>query len=88
MGQIKNIELLKAIRTVLQDLRAGTGLSQEAVITDIMDSKHTTLNLARIETGKGNISASTLYLLCDYYKITLSDFFKRVEEINNNMKIK
>ena len=88
MGQIKNRELLKAIRNVLKDLRKKTGLSQEAVITDIMDSKKTTLNLARIETGDGNISASTIFLLCEYYKICISDFFKRVEEINKNLKIK
>ena len=77
-----------AIRKVLQDLRAKNNLSQESVITDIMDSKKTTLNLARIETGKGNISASTIYLLCEYYKISLSDFFKKVEEINKHLKIK
>lgn len=81
MGQLKNIELLNAIRNVLQNLRAKSNLSQEAVIIDIMDSKNITLNLARIETGKGNISPSTIFLLCEYYQISLSSFFIEVEKI-------
>ena len=87
MEQIKNTKLLRAIRKVLQDLRAETKLSQDSVITDIFDSKNVTINLARIETGSGNISPSTLYLLCEYYKISLSTFFKKVEEADKQLKI-
>ena len=87
MKQIKNTKLLHAIRKVLQDLRAETKLSQDSVITDIFDSKNVTINLARIETGNGNISASTLYLLCEYYKISISKFFKKVEEADKELKI-
>lgn len=87
MKQQKNIKLLKAIRKVLQELRAETSLTQDAVITDIFDSKNVTINLARIETGTGNISPSTLYLLCEYYKISISNFFKRVEKIDKSLKI-
>ncbi len=88
MKQIKNIQLLIAMRTVLQELRASTGLTQDAIISDIFDAKNTTINLARIETGNGNISPSTLFLLCEYYKISLSNFFKRVEEIDKKLHIK
>jgi len=88
MGQIKNIELLTAMRIVLKELRAKTGLVQESVITDILESKGVTINLARVETGTGNISPSTLFLLCEYYKISLSEFFKRVENKNSLLKIK
>lgn len=87
MKQIKNIELLDAIRKVLQDLRAETKLAQDAVINDISVAKNVTINLARIETGKGNISPSTLFLLCEYYKITISNFFKKVEEVDKKLKI-
>ncbi|MGX7666073.1 hypothetical protein [Flavobacterium pedocola] len=87
MKQIINIQLLAAIRKVLQDLRAETKLTQDAVITDIFDSKNVTINLARIETGTGNISPSTLFLLCEYYKISISNFFKRVEELDKKLKI-
>lgn len=72
---------------VLQDLRAETGLSQGDIITDIIDSKNVTINLGRIETGKGDISATTLFLLCEYYKISISNFFKRVEEVDKKLKI-
>ncbi|UPT70960.1 MAG: hypothetical protein M0D53_00655 [Flavobacterium sp. JAD_PAG50586_2] len=87
MKQLKNIELLIAIRKVLQDLRAETTLSQDAVITDIFDSKNVTINLARIETGDGNISPSTLFLLCEYYKISISNFFRKVEEVDKKLRI-
>lgn len=87
MKQLKNTALLIAIRKVLQDLRAETKLAQDAVITDIFDSKNVTINLARIETGTGNISPSTLFLLCEYYKISISNFFKKVEEVDKKLKI-
>ncbi|MEL1243849.1 helix-turn-helix domain-containing protein [Flavobacterium sp. DGU11] len=88
MEQIKNNELLLAMRAVLQGLRAEAALVQGSVITDILELKGVTINLARIETGKGNISPSTLFLLCEYYKISLSDFFKRVEKENPKLKIR
>jgi transcriptional regulator with XRE-family HTH domain len=88
MKQIKNSQLLDAMRKVLRDLRAGTGLTQDAVITDIFDRKGTTINLARIETGHGNISPSTLFLLCEYYKMSLSKFFQKVEEVDKKLLIK
>ncbi len=87
MKQIKNNQLLSAMRKVLKELRAETGLTQDAVITDIFDTKNTTINIARIETGDGNISPSTLFLLCEYYKITISNYFKRVEEVDKKLKI-
>lgn len=87
MKQIKNNRLLTGIRKVLKELRAETSLTQDAVITDIYDTKNTTINIGRIETGDGNISPSTLFLLCEYYKIPISDFFKRVEEIDKGLKI-
>lgn len=88
MAQIKNERLLVAIRKVLQELRAKTGMAQGAVILDIAETKKTTINLARIETGEGNLSPSTIFLLCEYYHISISDFFRRVEEVDKNLKIK
>jgi transcriptional regulator with XRE-family HTH domain len=87
MKQIKNNPLLSSIRKFLQELRAETGLTQDAIITYIFDRKGTTINLARIETGDGNVSPSTLFLLCEYYQISISNFFKRVEELDNKLKI-
>ena len=70
MKQLKNIQLLNAMRKVLKDLRAETKFTQDFVINDIFINKNVTINLARIETGTGNISPSTLFLLCEYYKIS------------------
>jgi transcriptional regulator with XRE-family HTH domain len=88
MKQIKNNQLLDAMRTVLRDLRTGNGLTQDAVITDIFDRNGNTINLARIETGEGNISPSTLFLLCEYYRMPLSKFFQKVEEVDKKLLIR
>lgn len=53
----------------LKMLRHQHGLSQDDVYID------TDINIARIESGKGNVSISTIADLCRYYKITLRDFF-------------
>ena len=50
-------------------LRTKRGLSQEDVIND------TGINIGRIESGLNNLSITQLKLLCDYYEISLSDFF-------------
>lgn len=42
----------------------------------------TGIHLARIEQGKQNISIITLSRICDYFNISLSDFFKMIEERN------
>ncbi|MDX1829288.1 MAG: helix-turn-helix transcriptional regulator [Lutibacter sp.] len=88
MKQLKNEKLLLAIQKVLKELRASTSLTQDAVITDIYDNKNITLNLGRIETGNRNISPSTIFLLCEYYKITISNFFELVEKADPSLKIK
>lgn len=87
MKEIKNNELLSAMRKVFKELRAETNLSQGAVVADIFDAKNVTINMARIETGVGDISSSTIFLLCEYYKIPISDFFKRVEDVDKKIKI-
>jgi len=70
MGQqLKNIELLSAVAKRLKNLRSERGLSQEVVYND------TDIHIARIETGKFNISISTLSALCSYYSISLGEFF-------------
>lgn len=54
----------------LKLLRRNHGLSQMDVYID------TDINIARIESGRGNMSISTLADLCDYYEITLEEFFR------------
>ena len=48
-------------------------VAQKQVFTD------TDINIGRIESGRGNISVSTLADLCAYYGIPLREFFERLE---------
>jgi len=75
MGQLRNTRLLKNIAIVLKQLREGVGLTQD----EVYDA--TKIHVGRIETAKANLSVSTLSALCKYYKITLSEFYKRVEDL-------
>jgi transcriptional regulator with XRE-family HTH domain len=68
-----NQELLNAIAKRIKQLREEKGLSQETFYID------TDIHIARIELGKVNITVSTLKDICNYFEITLSDFFKDVK---------
>ena len=72
--QRKNTKLLEVIAKRLKAVRAERGLSQEIVFND------TQIHIARIETGRANVSISTLNDLCKYYSITLQDFFADVQK--------
>ncbi|MFV8325966.1 helix-turn-helix domain-containing protein [Flavobacterium sp. ZS1P14] len=87
MEQIKNQRLLTAVKQVLKELRAKTGLTQEQVANNIKANKDLSIHIGRNETGNQNMTVSTLYELCEYYKISVSEFFKRVEEVDKVLKI-
>ena len=72
MAQIRDQELLQQIALKLKKLREKKGVSQEQLYND------TDIHIARIETGKVNISVSTLSKLCKYFDISLSEFFKKI----------
>jgi transcriptional regulator with XRE-family HTH domain len=59
---------------MLKQLRLEKELTQEDVYND------TGIHIARIESGKGNVSISTLSKLLEYYKISLSQFFIKISE--------
>jgi transcriptional regulator with XRE-family HTH domain len=88
MEQIKNERLLSAVKQVLKELRAKTGLTQEQVANNIKANKDLSIHIGRNETGNQNMTVSTLYELCEYYKVSISEFFKRVEEVDKGLKIK
>lgn len=75
MTKIRETRLLQKIALVIKQLRDDKEVSQEEVYND------TNIHIGRIETSKGNVSVSTLSALCKYFKIKMSDFFKRVETI-------
>ena len=65
-----NTDLLFAIAQRIKQLREEKDISQEMFYID------TDIHIARIETGKLNITVSTLQAICEYFEISLSDFFK------------
>lgn len=71
--QLKNNELLEIIVLCIKELRKDKSITLEAFYFD------TGIHLARIEQGKQNISVSTLSKICDYFQISMSEFFKLVE---------
>jgi len=75
MPQIRDTKLLQKIALVIKQLREAKGLSQEEVYNDI------NIHIGRIETAKANLSVSTLSALCKYFKIKISEFHRRVEEL-------
>ncbi|MVO10394.1 helix-turn-helix domain-containing protein [Flavobacterium sp. TP390] len=57
----------------IKELRKSNNVTLETFYFD------TGIHLARIEQGKTNITISTLSKICNYFKISLSDFFKEIE---------
>ncbi|GLU45108.1 helix-turn-helix domain-containing protein [Allomuricauda sp. NBRC 101325] len=82
MKKLKDKELLTAISLAFKELRAKEGLTQQNVKDD------TGIHLGRIETTTNDPSSSTIFELCKYFKIPLSEFYQKLEEINPKLKIK
>ena len=74
LKQYQDKDLLYLIILVLKDIRKNKGVTLENFYFD------TGIHLARIEQGKTNITISTLSKICQYYEISLIDFFKLVEK--------
>ena len=72
-AQRVNKELLDKIRQLLREIRKDKNLTQFQFISD------TQIHIGRIEAGIQNITISTLYILCDYYGISLIEFFQRLD---------
>lgn len=70
--QRKNTILVSKIANRIKQLREEKGISQDSFFID------TDIHIARIESGRSNITVSTLSAICDYFGITLSDFFKEI----------
>lgn len=83
-----------SIEMVLKDLRKEKGiaqgnkkgLSQHVVNADFANNFGTTLNMGRIESDP-NFTIENLLIICDYFDIPISDFFRRVEQ-KEEMEIK
>lgn len=74
MEQICNIKLLKKIAIVFKKLREAENLTQADVFQD------TKIQIGRIEAAKANLSVSTLSTLCQYFELSLLDFFGKIDK--------
>lgn len=74
MGQYKDGILLKKIAIEIKRLRREHNITQDAFYYD------TNIHIARIETGKVNPSISTIKAICDYFDISLMEFFEEMEK--------
>jgi len=70
--QRKNTILVSKIANRIKQLREEKGISQDSFFID------TEIHIARIESGRSNITVSTLSAICDYFGISLRDFFKEI----------
>jgi DNA-binding helix-turn-helix protein len=65
--------MLLAIAVKLKELRRKTGLSQREIF------KKTGQNIGRMEAAQSNITICTLERICQFYKISLEEFFDGIE---------
>lgn len=70
--QRKNTILISKIASRIKHLREEKGVSQDSFFIE------TDIHIARIESGRSNITVSTLSAICEYFGISMSDFFKDI----------
>jgi transcriptional regulator with XRE-family HTH domain len=73
-SQVKDEALLSAMVQGLKSLRTVRQLTQEDVYND------TGIHISRKETGRVNVSLSTLKAILDYYQTSLSQFFQNIQQ--------
>jgi transcriptional regulator with XRE-family HTH domain len=76
-----NKDLLKKVAMRIKHLREERKVSQEIFFID------TDIHIARIETCKTNITISTLNDICDYFSISLSDFFSSLDTCSGKPRV-
>jgi transcriptional regulator with XRE-family HTH domain len=71
MAKSRNKGFISSVAERLKEVREQKGFTQEIVVYD------TGVNIGRIESGQRDISLTTIKTLCDYYEISMKDFFKK-----------
>ena len=64
-------ELLLKLASRIKELRLERNLTQEDAYND------TGIHFGRIERGKRDVSFSSLKKICDYFQISLEEFFSK-----------
>lgn len=68
----KAITFKDAVVLELKKMRDALGKTQDEVFDE------TKIHVGRIESEKRDIRLTTVYRLCEYYKISVPEFFKNV----------
>jgi transcriptional regulator with XRE-family HTH domain len=71
-AQLKDQKLLRSTVDGLKVLRKQRNLTQEDFYND------TGIHISRVETGRVNITLSTLKTILDYYQVPLSVFIQSI----------
>lgn len=71
MASDEEKEMMLAVGAALKKLREDKGLSQRDVLYD------TGILVSRIESSEKSITLYTLLRLCNYFQITLQEFFTK-----------
>ncbi len=69
--------MLRQIIDKLRDIRKSRGLTQAAVYED------TSVQVSKYEVGYMNMSITTIAILCEYFDISLEEFFKGITPSKN-----
>ncbi|WP_163411243.1 hypothetical protein [Flavobacterium ajazii] len=83
--QIKIEELTNSISTVIKKLYKDRHKAILSENNDYFAEIGKNLGLERY-TSNHNVTCSKLFAICDFLEISLSDFFKLVEEEDKNLK--
>lgn len=71
--QRKDEKIKAEVAMRIKKLRQAKEISQEEAYLD------TDIHFGRIEAGRSNITVSTLHSICNYFGITMSEFFDGID---------
>ncbi len=69
-----NNNLLKKIAIRIKELRELRRITQADFFED------TGINIGRIERGINDLTISNMHRICEYFEISLEDFFKEIKD--------
>lgn len=83
--QIKILELTSAISEVIKDLYKERGKAVLDENNEYFIDIGKNLGLERYTSTNHNVTCSKLFAICDFFEISMSDFFTKVEEKNKHL---
>ncbi len=65
----------RVLRQIAERIRE---IRKELKITQNVVEEETGLSIGRIEAGSMNLTITTIVILCDYFEVSLEDFFRGI----------